>query len=267
MSTTPREQESLGDDKDFLVVLTVGGATITTGLYLLFVERRWVWGGPVSGVGLVMLAPLSPFFRQTIARLTGRRALWVVGIANWLFLAANVGLMIYHSYFARPPVAVPVVAASRMSGQCALLMFHELATEVALKNFPPSLVVISGTETDQQLWGDVMMVFSYVSMNNPKLKAVWPPNYDRDQDAPRLEGRKQIGFTIYGRNEIGNFLMQELSYYGVTHQTGEIPSEKLLDYYHTQGSEYDSYKSIAWIDIGPGNPWNPVYKQMCGSAN
>jgi hypothetical protein len=43
-------------------------------------------GGLVTGGGVIMLAPVSPFFRQTLARLTGRRALWVLGIATWLSL-------------------------------------------------------------------------------------------------------------------------------------------------------------------------------------
>jgi hypothetical protein len=90
-------------------------------------------------------------------------------------------------------------------------------------------------------------------------------NYQRDLDAPKLNGRGDAGITIHGKNPMGDFLRDVFSEVFVTHETGDLPAAQLLTYYH-QFSNLEPYNNVVWIEVGngplllpPAHPGYPCY--------
>ncbi len=172
---------SSGDDKDFWVVITIGGATLGTGLYAL-VAREWGFGLFLTVGGFAVLALATP----SVRRLTGgsfrsRRALWALGVVTWLFLAVNVTLTIYPLH---PPTSThnsdqsdttignlqaQLSAAQqqlqkdgRRMGPLSLInLWHALTQPGELKHMPKSLAVISPTSGNEQLAHDLLNLLGY----------------------------------------------------------------------------------------------------------
>lgn len=83
-----------GDDRDFWLVLTIGGTGLYIGLDSL-VSHTWLIGGIFTAASVAVMAPLSPTVRNFVGFKFHRRALWALGITAWLLIAARVGLQIW----------------------------------------------------------------------------------------------------------------------------------------------------------------------------
>jgi hypothetical protein len=80
------------------------------------------------------------------------------------------------------------------------------------------------------------------------------PDYSRDLDAPKLEGKALRGITVHGRNDAADFIAATLSLCFIVLRTAEIPAG-LFDYYHHQSSTTFPENKFVWLEIGNGSPW------------
>lgn len=87
------------DDK--AIIVAIGGSAFCAGLFG-FYEGHPILGTAFTVGGLVTMAPISPFVRSKIGWAFGRPALWALATATWLFLAANLGFVIYDHFWLRP---------------------------------------------------------------------------------------------------------------------------------------------------------------------
>jgi hypothetical protein len=159
---------------------------------------------------------------------------------------------------------------------CTIRLIHALLVEGKLvtnlpktmiaRTYPPNMVMLAD-QLDRVL-GEVLASVS-AEASASGMPVVYPfvfgptINYDKDLDAPRLDGRGAAGITIHGRSPMADFLSEALSSALIVHQTQDIPAEQLLAYYHRVASNYALYDNVVWLEIGSGSPLAPAPNPGC----
>jgi hypothetical protein len=124
-----------------------------------------------------------------------------------------------------------------------------------LRSPPKQWVLISATPENAIVAEDLFSLFFLSWTASKTLSAVNLPNYDRDLDAPKLEGKGLSGITIHGRTAAADFIANSLGNCYQIHRTSEMP-QGLADYYlRTNPTWMTSDDVFTWLEVGNGSPW------------
>lgn len=135
-----------------------------------------------------------------------------------------------------------------------------------LKGPPKQFVVITSSSENTVLAQDLNALFSLAWTISKTLAPAPLPNYDRDLDAPKFEGKSLPGITIHGATPAAKFIGERL-YCFQLHRTAEMPA-RIAEYYHQFNPPAFSEDAIfTWLEIGNGVPWAQPNNPCIGPGN
>jgi hypothetical protein len=148
---------------------------------------------------------------------------------------------------------------SSIGREIAINLANNFGLSDVAKTMPETFVIVTAAPGNEELGREIENIFNQargISGAKNRLLPTGLPNYEKDLDAPRLEGSGERGITIHGRNQAGDFLMQVFSNNGcfITHQTGDTP-EVILEYIHRIYHHVAYITNITWVEIGNGPAW------------
>lgn len=121
---------------------------------------------------------------------------------------------------------------------------------------PNHFVIVSPASESSKLAEDLNALFYLVwAQSRGSMRGLNLPNYDRDLDAPKFEGKGLPGITVHGRAAIADFIAQKLNNCFQIRRTGEMPSG-VAEYYNKIHPTTISISDVfVWLEIGKGSPW------------
>jgi hypothetical protein len=213
---------------------------------------------------------------------TGGLGLWVFNLISLALL----GTVVVGTWILPPraapvqPPAVPSTATAPASSNASTNELQRLKYEAnvrlgrvswsnihnrlieppdTIKQQPPKYFVIISHTPDNAVVGNDLQSLLITTFLQTKLGLPNLPDYSRDLDAPKFNGKGDPGITIHGRNPAADFLDTILQNCYFTHRTTEMP-EGIAEYYHHLSPTTMSLTDVfTWLEIGNGLPWRPQY--------
>jgi hypothetical protein len=119
---------------------------------------------------------------------------------------------------------------------------------------PKWFVIVTSPPENAEAEGELNTIFNLASTVSGTLRPAGLPDYSRDLDAPKLEGKALRGITVHGRNPAADLIAETLQNCFLILRTAEVPAG-LFDYYHRQSPAVFPEDKFVWLEIGNGSPW------------
>jgi hypothetical protein len=241
-------------DKNFAVAVAIYTGTAVTGLFLLATSTlfsgSWWYGAVYVVGGGIGAMSVTPLFRQKLDVMRSPRSLWAAAIATWLFLAANLGLLVYDKWegatspkstvvepagFGFAPVKPPESHIGETFSIELAQLLHELPQPCLIKITNPA---------NTELGSLINWVTTYGNMPNGHICAVEENTALPDVDKKYVKPTTDAGMVIHWNADYA-------------------PAAKLAHFFDSSGVivrishqlDGDSPSNLIWFDIGPGSPW------------
>jgi hypothetical protein len=133
-------------------------------------------------------------------------------------------------------------------------LFNSFTQPGQLKQLSGWWVIVTAPPENAEAEKELNDLFMLSSNLSHTLRLAGLPDYSRDLDAPKLEGKGLRGITVHGRNDAADFIAAALSNCFVVLRTADTPAG-LFDYYHRQSTTAFSEDKFVWLEIGNGSPW------------
>jgi hypothetical protein len=133
-------------------------------------------------------------------------------------------------------------------------LFNGLTQPAETLLLPKWFVITTSPPENAEAATELNTIFYLASTVSGALSPAGLPDYSKDLDAPKLEGKALRGITIHGRNQGADFIAETLQNCFVVLRTAEMPTG-LFDYYHRQNPTVFPQDQFVWLEIGNGSPW------------
>jgi hypothetical protein len=268
-------------DKRLFVFLGIWGA-IFTGVFLggvaAFVAGSPHWGASLCAGGLVGAYAMALHLLERRPAVPTARSVWAILIAaavmTWIFDALQIWTA-YHKPMqgytqaqldtavlaAKPSVKASSVVTPQTVSPAQNLgrvswsnLFNGLTQPTQLRQLSGWWIILTAPPENSEAEKELNTLLMLSSNLSKTLRPAGLPDYARDLDAPKLEGKALRGITIHGRNDAADFIAVTLSNCFNVLRTAEMPAN-LFDYYHRQSSTIFPEDKFVWLEIGNGSPW------------
>jgi hypothetical protein len=158
---------------------------------------------------------------------------------------------------ARNATAPPLVATASIPnlGRTSWSnLYNGLTQPGQLKQLSGWWIIVTAPPENAEAEKELSTLFMLSSNLSKTLSLAGLPDYSRDLDAPKLEGKALRGITVHGRNDAADFVAATLSNCFIVLRTAETPVG-LFDYYHRQSSTTFPNDKFVWLEIGNESPW------------
>jgi hypothetical protein len=151
----------------------------------------------------------------------------------------------------KPLIPKPATSLGRVSW---LNIFNGFTRPGDTLLLPKWFVIVTSPPENVEAEKELNTIFNLASTVSGSLKPAGLPDYSRDLDAPKLEGKALRGITVHGRNPAADLIAETLQNCFLILRTAEMPAG-LFDYYHRQNPTVFPEDKFVWLEIGNGSPW------------